>query len=284
MALLLASALSTVGCKVYLVPSGIDAIHAGAGLAPGQRVVGRWRDAFYDATVITVHHRLVKVAWDQPPPESSLLPREWVIELKSVAHALGSAICRREDSSGQAAHWQPCKVVALGGHTLKVLAMPDGQSLDLAASDVLAVPATLSDFIARRVDHALSVQRLSKEITPKAPRSAGQLVSVNQPVLALWQKSSWWDATVKAIDDQGQITVSWADGSAPRVLAKDEVAPLATGTSWRANDLAFCRFKGSQRWHPARVERDNGDGTLAVVYRDARRDTRIPQKDCQPAQ
>src|SRR4051812_31085477 len=58
--------------------NGETPIQGGLGLEPGDRVIARWKDGLFAATVITVRHNLVTVAWDQPPPAESHVARAWV--------------------------------------------------------------------------------------------------------------------------------------------------------------------------------------------------------------
>jgi len=254
--------LLAAGCTHLVQTQCFDRYTGGYGLEPGDRVVARWRADFYDATVITVHGKLVTVAWDMPPPERSELPRGWVQlqGAKAELKARDAALCRVGEG------WVLCVVEHAAGDDLGVTLSIDGSGRSLAGDQVLPVPEGLRAWARARLDTLLRQHKLRSTINPTAPAGAGKPVQEGQRVVAQWAPNSWWEATVRTVGD-GSVTVSWTDGSGEMTLPAASVAPIPESSSLGPGDLAYCRWQGSQQWYPARVDRV-GQGGLQVTYQD----------------
>ena len=249
---------------------GNAAANAGADLAPGARVVARWQDGFWEATVVAVQGDLIVIAWDQPPPEPSYRPRGWVVRAEAppaAAQAGDWLLCPAERV------WHLCQVEAMesgDGDALRVVVVSDARAYTLARADVLPVPAGLVDWAARHGSAQLERARLAARLQGVEPVTAGKPVRVRDRVLARWTDGSWWEAEVKAAAGS-QITVAWADGSAPTALPPAHVAPLAGAPAARGTgELALCKWGQGTRWWAAYIEKVAAG--LEVVYSDGTRE------------
>jgi hypothetical protein len=238
-----------------------------AELAPGARVVARWQDAFWEATVVAVQGDLIVIAWDQPPPEISYRPRGWVVreDAPPAAAAPGDWLLCRADRV-----WHLCHVEAADGDALRLVAISDARSVTLDRVDTLPVPAGLVSWAARHGAAALERARLAARLRGLAPATAGKPARVRDRVLARWTDGSWWEAEVRAVSGS-QITVAWADGSTPSGVPPEHVAPLANAPVARgAGELALCKWGESTRWWAAYI--DEGAAGLEVAYEDGTRE------------
>jgi hypothetical protein len=246
--------------------AAIDA--PGGELAPGARVVARWQDAFWEATVVAAQGDLMTVAWDQPPPELSYRPRGWVTRMDAppAAAAAGDWLLCRAASPV----WHLCHVESVDGDALELVAVTDASAHTMARADTLPVPAGLVDWAARHGGAALERARLAARLQSVKPATAGKPVRVRDRVLARWSDGSWWEAEVTAVSG-GQIVVAWADGSAATGVAPAQVAPLADAPRARAaGELALCKWGESTRWWTAYI--DKGHAGLDVMYSDGTRE------------
>lgn len=249
----------------------------GLGLEPGDRVVARWRDGLFDATVITVTGRLVEIAWDTPPPERSQVSRIWVAPATNHPASLSKGdwvICRSGDG------WQACHVDAAVDDVVTVTAPASGERERARLGELLAIPDGLRDWLVGRGEAALAKLQLQRDLDRLRPASAGSAVVPGQRVLARWQGTSWWIATVKSV--QQTVVVTWADGSGDAELDASGVAPVpATAAPLGDGDLAFCAWSDSARWWRARIAGKTGD-RLEVEYVDGSRSV-VAAADCIPA-
>lgn len=227
-------------------------------LAPGARVVARWQDAFWEATVVAVQGELVTVAWDQPPPELSYRPHGWVVRM-DVSPAYPKAgdwlLCRADSRV-----WNLCRVKSVDGDALEIVAITDARPRTTARADTLLVPVGLEDWAKGHGALTLARARLAAFLKGVEPVTAGKPARVRDRVLARWTDGSWWEAEVKAVSG-GQITVAWADGSAPTALPPADVAPLANAPVPRASEVALCKWGEGTRWWQALIT-DDADGVL----------------------
>ncbi|WP_428263213.1 hypothetical protein [Haliangium sp.] len=257
-------------------PEAVPETAAPDDLAPGARVVARWNDSFWEATVVTVQGELVAVAWDQPPPDLSFRPRGWVVPMDAppaTASAGDWLLCPAEGGT-----WQLCHVEAASGDALELLPIADPgagtgvRALDRAAT--LPIPDGLSAWAAARGDAALDRIRLAARMHGLVPATVGTPVRVDDHVLAEWTDGSWWEAKVIALED-GAVTVAWADGSTPMPLTPAQVAPLASAPRAGASgDLALCRWQQGTRWWRAAI--DKGASGLEILYIDGTREPLHP--------
>lgn len=256
----------------HATPEVVGHAPDGGPLAPGARVVARWQDTFWEATVVAVQGDLVTVAWDQPPPELSHRPRGWVARMDAPPAAASAGdwlLCRADNR-----FWHLCQVEAVDGDALEVVAATDARSYTAARADTLPVPAGLVDWAARHGAAALERARLAARLQSVEPVTAGKPARVQARVLARWSDGNWWEAEVTAARD-GQIVAAWADGSAPLALPPAQVAPLANAPRARAaGELALCKWGASTRWWAAYI--DEGATGLEVAYSDG---TREPLRD-----
>jgi hypothetical protein len=269
-------AAALLGACVHVHVSRDRPPQAGAGLAPGDRVVSRWKDGFYPATVLTVQHRLVTIAWDTPPPERGYAARDAVSKQGALAERAESGawlLCYREGS------WSACRVERVEGARLQVVVARDGTTHDMGREEVCEIPPAHRAWAVRHAEQALATHRLQQEIAPSAPASAGKPVSEGEKVAARWPADGfWYDAVVVESSDSAKqsVTVRWYDDSTA-TLAPSDVAPTASSPQpGKPGELAFCRWRQSPRWWRARVERIESDGQLAVIYRDGTTATLSP--------
>jgi hypothetical protein len=259
---------SVPGGALAVAPgSALAAAPGSADLAPGARVVARWQDAFWEATVVAVQGDLIVIAWDQPPPEISYRPRGWVVreEAPPATAAPGDWLLCRGDRV-----WHLCHVESADGDALRLVAISDARSYTLDRADTLPVPAGLVSWAGRHGAAALERARLAARLQGLEPATAGKPARVRDRVLARWTDGSWWEAEVRAAAG-GQITVAWADGSAPTALPPAHVAPLANAPVARgAGELALCKWGASTRWWAAYI--DKGAAGLEVAYEDGTRE------------
>src|SRR5262245_39174946 len=78
------------------------------------------------------------------------------------------------------------------------------------------------------------------DLATAEPAAAGRPVTRGAEVLARWNHGDWWEARVVRAG-RGGVTVAWADGSGPTVLAGAEVAPLDRSTQPAPGDVALCK-------------------------------------------
>jgi hypothetical protein len=239
----------------------------GPELAPGARVVGRWQDAFWEATVVAVQGDLIVIAWDQPPPELSYRPRGWVVHADAppaVARPADWLLCRADRV------WHLCQVESVAGDALQVVAVGDARSHTMERIDTLPVPAGLVSWAARHGAAALESARLAARLQGVEPVTAGKPVRVRDRVLARWTDGSWWEAEVTAAGN-GQITVAWADGSAATGVPPAHVASLRGAPLARVRgELALCKWGEGTRWWASYIEKSAAG--LEVVYSDGTRE------------
>ena len=261
--------LAEGGCLTVPAPASCqEQLKGGLGLELGDRVVARWRDELFEATVVNVQGRLVTVAWDSPPPERSYFSRGAVQPVTTTERPKAGepGLC------GVGGAWILCQVEAAAASGIRVTEVWYGATQLLPREQVLPVPARLRSWARQRVDESLRRQRAAREIAGGGPATAGQPVSAGQRVIAEWIAGSWWEARVSA--QQGtQLTVAWADGSGEMTLPASRVAPIPEAsstprpTSFSAGDLAYCAWASGQAWYPARVDRVAKDA-LSVTYQD----------------
>ncbi len=272
-ACLMALALLSGCITVHVAPQGAEPLLAGLGLEPGDRVVARWQDSFFEATVVTVQDKLVTVAWDVPPPERSHLPRGWVERIAPpAADAQGWQLCRRSET------WVPCQIEASGPQAVKVKLAGLAESLSLDPEELCPVPAGLRGWVARRAEAEQAAATLAAQIDPQAPLSAGQAVQPDQRVLGRWIDGGWYEARVAGQGD-GSVTLVWSDGSAPSPVPVGDVAPIPDAPeALQPGAVAFCRWSAAARWWPARVE-EASSTVLRVTYRDGE-EGRVAPGEC----
>jgi hypothetical protein len=237
-------------------------------LAPGAPVVARWQDAFWEATVVSVQGELVVIAWDQPPPELSYRPRGWLArtDRPPASAKVGDWLLCPADRGV----WQPCHVETVDGDVLQAIAIDDARPRTVALGATLPVPAGLAERTARLGEAALERARLAARLEAVEPVTAGKPVKARDRVLARWTDGSWWEAEVAAMAGD-QITVAWADGSAPTAVPAAHVAALADAPRARkAGELALCKWGQGTRWWSARI--DEGAAGLEVAYSDGTRE------------
>jgi hypothetical protein len=248
--------------------AGLAAQHDERDLAPGVRVVARWQDAFWEATVVAAQGDLITVAWDQPPPELSYRPRGWVGRMdETVATAaVGDwLLCL---GSGRA--WHLCQVEVVEGERLGLVSSTDARAFGIAREDTLPVPPGLASWAARHGTATLAAARLVTRLQDVQPATAGKPARAGDRVLARWSDGAWWEAEVEAVA-AAEVVVAWADGSAPTGVAPAQVAPL--GDAPRASkrgELALCKWGQSTRWWAAYI--DDGTAGAEVVYADGTRE------------
>jgi hypothetical protein len=258
------------GALVSASDTTLANVAGGPELAPGARVVGRWQDAFWEATVVAVQGDLIVVAWDQPPPEISYRPRGWVVRADepAAAAAVGDWLLCRSDRV-----WHLCQVESGesgDGDALRVVAISDARSYTMQRADTLPVPAGLVSWAMRHGAAALERARLAARLQSVEPAMVGKPARVRDRVLARWTDGSWWEAEVTAVSG-AQTTVAWADGSAPMGLPPAHVAPLKGAPLARgAGELALCKWGESTRWWAAYI--DTGAAGLEVAYADGTRE------------
>lgn len=265
--------------RTVIVRERGDEPRAGGGLTPGERVLARYKDAFHEGTVITVQGRLVTVAWDEPSPERSYLPRSWVRSTEQPSRVSRGewALCRPARS------WEICRIdgVQPGSGLVEAALTSTGQRATLGPHRVFAVPEKLRGWAEENGSELLARARREQLMAHARPAAAGQAVQVGQRVLAEWQADSWWEARVVRAD-KDQVTVSWVDGGGEQTLQANQIAPLepVAEQSPRAEDIALCRWGGgSGQWWTAFVERMSQDGTIEVTYSDGSKG-RLPRGQC----
>lgn len=277
-ALIAALSLPMSGCeRTVVVRDRCQEPRAGAGLVPGERVLARFKDAFHEATVITVQGRLVTVAWDTPPPERSYLPRSWILSIERPAKvAQGQwALCRPASS------WELCRIDSVQQDLIVASLTSDGQQATLRARRAFPLPAKLRGWAEEHGGELLAQARRKLVFARARPAAAGQAVKIGQRVLAEWQQDSWWEATVVKVD-KAKVTVSWIDSSGEHGLQPMQVAPLETDMSGlKPESVAFCKWAGSGQWWKAWVERLSR-GSAQVIYSDGSK-AQVTAGQCLPA-
>lgn len=254
----------------------------GLGLEPGDRAVARWRNSFQEGTVITVQGKLVTMAWDLPPPESSQLPRHWLQPLKARGGAplKGAWLLCNLDGS-----WDLCQVDRVegqAGEILQVIRAMDGDKQPLARAQTLPIPTALREWARQRGEMLLNRSRQSRQINPTVPDNAGNAVIRGQRVIARWTGEAWLEATVLSVDAD-LITIRWLDGSGDKALARAYTAevPESDMALVKSDDLAFCKWGNSMQWWPARVDQVNPTA-LTVTFKNGRV-SKLPLSHCIPA-
>jgi hypothetical protein len=220
--------------------------------------------------------------WEEPPPERSHLPRDWVQPLDDPGAKIregAPALCKLEENSSG---WGLCQVERIDKEVVKASPVAGGQpvSTSIPRERVLPVPKGLTAWAQKRLEQLLEQRKLQATINPKAPLNAGSPVTVGQSVLAMWGGGGWWEATARAVGG-GSVTVAWRDGSGEATLPAAKVAPLPESSNLSPGDLAFCKWSGSRQWFPARVDRLE-DKELHVTYRDGSKGA-VLHLQCAPA-
>ncbi len=250
---------------------------AGAGLVPGERVVARFKDAFHEATVITVHGKLVTVAWDEPPPERAYLPRDWVASLEELRPPRQGewALCRHRVA------WELCRVERLDDGKLTVSLSSDGSRVTLPARRCLSVPAKLRGWAEERGAELLRLARREAGFKGARPATAGQPAKPGDRVLAEWMKDSWWEAVVVGLAGSS-IMVKWVSGGGEQNVTADQVAPFPTvrGAQIGPETPVYCTSGGTS-WWPAWV--DGATATMLQVSYAGGSKGSVPRNDCVPA-
>lgn len=225
---------------------------AGLGLVPGDRVVARWRDAFWSATVLTVEERLVTVAWDVPPPDTSRVSREWMRKLEHPGDDLLAGAWVLCPGSSDA--FIPCRVEGVEADEADVRLTDSGSFIRLPRAHLFLVPDELYAWVVDKGDAAIERYLMADRLQSVVPLSAGEPVArPGAEVLARWSDGEWWRGTAIAIDG-GEITVAWADGSEPLALAPGDVAPLGNDDGrLEKGSVALCQYGDTTRWSRAHV-------------------------------
>lgn len=252
---LLGAALLFLGGCIHIHHDRPPRHRGGAGLEPGDRVLARWHEAFFEATVIDVDGRLVTVGWDAPPPEHSELPVDFVVKPGGPAPRAGEAGLCPEGAS-----WIPCRVLRADDKGFTALRV-DGRTATLAPGLLPAVPAGLSGWALKTVEAGAERVRLTEQLKRAVPAAVGAHLTVGQLVLGLWTDGAWWEATVSSID-AGGVNLTWVDGGTQRLSAR-ELAPLG-GAVPQAGQVAICREGSSTRWTPALVSGVTAADGLAI--------------------
>lgn len=264
-ALLLSISLLVTAC-VHLTVQTNEPLHAGLGLEPGDRVVARWQDSFFEATVITVQSKLVTIAWDSPPPEKSMLPRDWIqllevnpARLRAGDWVLCPGVARQS--------WELCHVDEARGEGVSVTRVSDGVEQQLSIKKLVAIPDALYEWAASFGQNTIEKVRLSKSLSGLTPLTAGEPVTPGQDVLAKWTDGNWWRGTVDAIEG-GSISVRWVGYNEGEPIPTSDVAPLHTERAEpAAGDRVLCEWMRGSYWWGAQVEGKSGT-ELSIVYGD----------------
>lgn len=250
---------------------------AGAGLVPGERVVARFRDAFHEATVITVQGKLVTIAWDEPPPERAYLPRDWVASFEELRSPRQGewALCWHKVA------WQLCRVEHLGDGKVTASLSSDGSQVTLPPRRCLTVPGKLRGWAEERGPELLRLARREAAFKGARPATAGRPAKPGDRVLAEWMQNSWWEATVVGQAEAG-ITVKWVAGGGEQTVTAEQVAPLygLRGAQIGPETPVFCASSGTS-WAPAWV--DSATSTMLQVSYAGGSKGSVPRKDCVPA-
>jgi hypothetical protein len=262
------------GC-VHVHVGGDGPVQGGQGLEPGDRVVARWKDGLYAATVITVRSNLVTVAWDAPPPEQSHLPRRWVGPLLPVPAGFaagGWAACADGDA------FVLCRVLVLERDTVTIERLGEAKARSLERGKVIALPSGLAAWAAdiggRQAERAARAAMLGTLV----PATAGELPKTGAPVLARWHTDGeWWPGAVESISGS-IVRVRWHDGSGPEDLPRTDIAPLAPA---EPNAFAFCTEGGSARYERAYVRWVTGN-LIEIEQKDGSV-RELPLGSCVPA-
>lgn len=232
---------------------------AGHGLEPGDRVVGRWQDGFYEATVITVQGKLVTVAWDEPPPERSQLSVEQLQRLDARPAAIAEEqwlLCPGDGG------WDLCQARSVVDDEVEVLLLGDGTRHRVGRGEVLAVPASLLPWLRQQGALQAALRERTQRFEHAVPVTAGQPVQPGELVVARWRDGGWWGGVVKELHGRS-VLVGWSDGSEDETPLV-EVAPLRPQPQGlQAGDLAFCTFGGSAQWWPVQIEALDGSALRA---------------------
>ncbi|MBN2359256.1 MAG: hypothetical protein JXR83_07360 [Deltaproteobacteria bacterium] len=250
----------------------------GEGLEPGDRVVARWHEGFWEATVLDVNQKLVTVAWDTPPPEQSYIARQWIVrrdahpQLAAKGHWL---LCQTGES------WELCHVEFADADAINVIVIADGASRTFCRDEVLAIPGALEPWVAKNGARAIEQLALERKFAHAVPITAGQQISEGDIVIARWSDDNWWSGTVKAVHGN-LVSIAWTDGSEDDDIPAVFVAPMPRQrAAFAPGDLAFCTYSGSSQWWPARIVRHHG-AEVDVTFLDETRATLVAS-DCVPA-
>jgi len=246
-------------------------------LRPGNRVVGRWGDAFHRGTVLEARPGVATVVWDELQPPERTLPAAWLVRTNTPVGKPAAGhwlICRRPQ-----ARWQLCQ--ALEGDAERWLVRDvDGLERRVDKRDLLPVPAGLSEWAARHGARSVEETMAKRAMENLVPASAGKSVRVGQAVMGRWSSGSWYDARVVAVG-KDKITLAWKDGSAQQATPPDGVAPLHPVERFARGDLLFCRWNASG-WWKARVVEPLAEGQRAQIrYSDGSPGT-VKAADCIP--
>jgi hypothetical protein len=230
-----------------------------AELRPGDRVVGRWGDAFHPGTVLESRPGVATVLWDELQPTERTLPAAWLVRARTETGKAAAGhwlLCRR------GAQWRLCRVIAGAEAHWRVRTL-DGLARRVDRRDLLPLPAGLRGWAPRHGTHALEEAMAKQALEHLEPASAGKPVRVGQAVLGRWSSGGWYDARVVAVGNN-KITLAWKDGSAQQATPPDDVAPLYPPDRLVSGALLFCRWNGSG-WWKARVIEPLGQGQRADI-------------------
>ena len=129
-------------------------------------------------------------------------------------------------------------------------------------------------------------------ISPRRPEASprGERFREGDDVEARFQRGKqWYRARVRSAHSDNTYDLDYADGDREaRVEARyikrapggggggereradgrrrDDAAAAAESGAWREGDRCEGRFRGGERWHPARVAAVHRDGTLDLKY------------------
>jgi hypothetical protein len=102
---------------------------------------------------------------------------------------------------------------------------------------------------------------VTEQLKRAIPASSGARVTAGQLVVGLWTDAAWWEGTVASID-AGGVNLSWVDGGAQRLSAR-EVAPLG-GAVPQVGQVGICREGSSTRFTPAIISGVTAADGLAI--------------------